>query len=268
MEQRSSVDLGTGKGLVICQYSGEYWQGLSERFSGACATKHESPAWQLDIHGLLVCQGGSQWEHSEWARLSSTARACLASPAVAALLAPPATPAEPQTLLQRCLVADLLGKEPPPEAVLLATPDKLRPGGGAGSDGAGVSAGKCGADGPPAHAAVTPNVRASAGRRDPGSGPEPKAAATPGSISAPARATSLRGLLADLADMCGYGKRGGVGTEEMPSAENVENSMRVWAVFVRILGPAFLCPPALGSAMLKARITLPQPNAAACPCKL
>lgn len=187
-------------------------------------------------------------------RLRSNACACLASPAVAALLAPPATPADPQTLLQRCLVADLLGKEPPAEATLLATPDKLRPGGAAESDGGGNSAGKCGANGAPARAAVTPNGHASAGKGDPGAGPELKAAATPGSISAPAHATSLRGLLAALADMCGYGKRGGAGAEEMPSAESAKDSMRAWAVFVRILGPAFLCPPALGSAMLKARM--------------
>ena len=220
----------------------------------------ERPTWTACLQ--------DEWQRPDWLRLRSNARACLASPAVAALLAPPATPAEPQTLLQRCLVADLLGKEPPPEAALLATPDKLRPGGGAGSDGGRVSAGQCGADGPPAPAAVTPDVHANAGGRDPGSGPEPKAAATPGSISAPALATSLRGLLADLADMCGYGKRGGVSGEGMPSAENAEDSMRVWAVFMRILGPAFLCPPALGSAMLKARMALPQPHAAACPCKL
>ena len=212
-----------------------------------------------DTHRPLVCQ--DEAERRRWARLRRDARACLASPAVAALLTPPAAPAEPQTLLQHCLVADLSGEQPPVEAASPATPHTLRPGSEAGSCGGRVSAGASGAAGAPAHDAVTPGARADAGGRDPGSGPgcnpSLRVTATPGSISAAPHAIGPRGLLADLAKMCDYGKRGSASGGDRPSAEEAEDCMRAWAAFVRLLGPAFLCPPALGSAMLKARWVLP-----------
>lgn len=211
-------------------------------------------AWYVPYYLHEPCQ--DEAECKRWARLRGEARACLASPAVAALLAPLATQFQPETLLQRCLVADLSGKPLPNEAVTPATPHPLRPGSNAGSSRGSILSGASGPGGASARLPVTPNPCT-----NPGSGPtcnqRSRVAATPGSVGTPAHATSPRGLLAALADMCGYGERGSASGEDWPSAREAEDCMRAWAAFARLLGPAFLYPPALGSMMLKARPALP-----------
>lgn len=167
------------------------------------------------------------------------------------MLAPPGSPAAPQTHLQRCLVADLTGAPHPGEPGVPATPPS-EPGQGSGKGVPGVPGGAavlgC--------KAVTPGASGARGGAG-GKNPNPT---TPGTISTAALAHTPGGLLAALADMCRYAQGGGTGgglTEaDARAAEEAKAAMDAWAQYVRLLGPAFLRPASLGSALLKARTTL------------
>ncbi|KAK9826875.1 hypothetical protein WJX81_002576 [Elliptochloris bilobata] len=63
----------------------------------------QAAVWAPPLWRLMVARAPTPDEHDDaqrkrWARLRAEARACLGSPAVAALLAPPTSPTEPQTL--------------------------------------------------------------------------------------------------------------------------------------------------------------------------